>query len=518
VLGGLFALSLLHFKEPEIVKYTISKSSSSSAVAFESPQSPNSIYGPLPLPDSLSVSNAVITDPNENTFVDVQSPVKTHYRDANQIYQTNIFTQESIEITGTAGPAIEKIFITFTPSFGEEDVYELKKFIPGEEKWKYSASVPLGNLGPGLNTYTIRGYFTFGEKSYYVQRIITLQSALDTSVPVESSEGLLSVEWLPEPQKLQVTEFFRKHGILSAMEQYVRTWGGMGINGFKDLLGIYQIGKVQTGMYSGNNIYLYTEDYCFPDGIHCGEYSKIAYIIERTDGSFVRLKTQSTSVPLFVRFFDENATLNLGVPDFITVPNSKHALFFVGYDGVRNTSNDKKAFVSDSGLITFTKNSCLALQGKDGLVRNYNFNFTIPDPDPKAPVVSTQTDPPFAITWSDGTHNKGHYTITTGGCGAVFDCADPVDTQTPDYLTSIGKISIAGYTDAGDEVYEITPNERELRNPIAYLERVLPDDKWKKLKLSSDPADVYADHPIIFIKDPFGRYLRFINRKYWVWC
>lgn len=501
-------------KDPQSLN---SFSSAGTLAVFSSSLSSNPLYGPLQIPvGGVTYANAHLSPQKDDAYIDIRSPVSTNYSRTTPVLDSvNIFTQETVDIVGIAAPNIEKIEVHYVPAFGLPQTYELQKYKPGSMKWQYSAGVHLGNLGPGINTYSIRGYFKDPTGWYYVERVLHLQSGLDTATRVPSEEGLLTIQWLPEPEEWQPTVFFGKYGVLEVMKQYLTVVGnGLGDTGFRELLGIYRIGTIESGLYAGDNVYLYVQDNCFPERNFCGFERSISYFIERSDGALVQLKTPSSFTPLFVRLYDEHATLDLGAPEFLHISGSNNPLLFTGYGTMRTEFIGEIAFsLPDGREVIFADSQCFALQGNDGLERMYNFNFSIPDPDPSIAAFNTG-DQPFAIDWLDGKRNTGHYKVILAGCMKQNICADVVHVFA-NVLPDIGSLTLIGRTDSGDEVYEILPEGRELRNPIVYLERIVPDSSWKHLKFPAQPADFYRQHPIIFIKDPFGRYLRFVLRTYW---
>jgi len=131
--------------------------------------------------------------------------------------------------------------------------------------------------------------------------------------------------------------------------------------------------------------------------------------------------------------------------------------------------------------------------------------------------LAADTERPFAITWLDGRRNANRYTMHIRACRGDKSCADVMNVE-DGFLETIGPLTLIGYTDAGDEVFEIAPEGRELRTPIPYMERLFPGDSWNDAGFPTQPTDFYAEHPVIFIKDPLGRYQRFLLRKYWAWC
>jgi hypothetical protein len=494
VFVGLFLLMSHYFILPESQHVAESYVPADSGPQYS--LSPDPIYGPLPFPEGVQVTNAAKGQQTDLTLLNVTQPVKVpDGEDGLVTNSANIYLEEKIDIIGTAGPAIEKIIVTYKPFFGEEDEYELKKFRPGDGEWKYAAGVALGNLRPGINKYTIRGYYTFRGRSYFVERSINLLSTLEALRKVRSEEGELIVQWMPEPAPISVRTFFRERDLLRAMEKYViQARGSLPQAGVDALAQMYKVGSVLSGLYAGSPVYLYMQDSCLPYGEHCGGRSDISYFLERSDRSLVLLKEVSSGkAPPFIAFYDEHATLNFGLPKAIAVPNANHMVYLGAHGKVHSTTQDEKAIsLIDGRTMTFSENACLVLRGNDGLTREYHFDFSIVDPKPGVP--GSSRDDVFAITWQDGSRNKGRYRALLKGCENTTACADVVGFHG-------FAAAVTGHTDAGDEVYEIPAEGRELRTPIPYMERILPNYNWKKVVFAGDPENFYAEHPVIFIKD-----------------
>jgi len=103
-----------------------------------------------------------------------------------------------VAISGSVSTDIVKVEV----AYGSNPAFALSKFVAGSGNWKYNASVTVGNLKEGVNSYTVVGYDADGNKTptgkftiEYTPTTTTTDATTTTpaTTPAVSSEGVPAV-------------------------------------------------------------------------------------------------------------------------------------------------------------------------------------------------------------------------------------------------------------------------------------------------------------------------------------
>jgi len=164
------------------------------------------------------------------------------------------------------------------------------------------------------------------------------------------------------------------------------------------------------------------------------------------------------------------------------------------YYGTVYTTDEKKA----STIIyenVFTQHR-FYLRAPDGTYQQYDVNYS-----------GIQNDYAFGIndlsvTWNDGSKNTAVY-----GEGIWY--ADSIEDKSG--------FRVTGKTKVGDAVYEYTENNSELREAFDKSLKYAKENMKESVEYGSSYdanvtfEDFVTKHPVVFLKDPFGRWMRFEN-------
>ncbi len=359
-----------------------------------------------------------------------------------------------------------------------------------------------GSQSPGDNILQPGdpGYSTSTDPSpqpTYTPDVYENQQCENRLAPVVSKSG--SVEWV-EPKKLANLHIF---GSTSA------TAGDYGY--YQDFS--YVVGHVKSGKYQGGD-FIVTQ--AVPDGPSAGDRYRLIY----KDGTYYYLSKYSDALPdpqWGVKFTtalikDETFDLpDLDFPekfhedslkaDFSYAKNTgfyKNGLDFFCADDLVKAFTDPvlgdvytdKEIPPVEGQYSFGGMHGFYIKGGDSSKRSYQLDI---------PIISEQNVP--LLTWSDGKKNTEEYSFQAlGGCGAgnFRDIAAVKESDLTKIGTSIDGQAVYNYKNK---------NAQELKD--LYDSTYFPEGQGKP----SYDAFV-ASHPVFFWKDPFGKFIRFKNKKY----
>ena len=342
--------------------------------------------------------------------------------------------------------------------------------------------------------------------------------------PVEVSESIIPpsyadpmIDWYSEPKKVENLHLFSGDTAPS--------------------MATYELGVIKSGDETGAILYLAR----ISTNTQSGDWTW--YFLKRKDGQFLSVKNASD-----VDFFDTNFyksfsdrqlgkyTVNqkifsidryssiilksLGYPSRLIVDGKNLVALLHGvgvqymfdvsvlkpvlrdpYYGTVYTTDERK-LKNVSVDNDFNKHK-FYLRAPDGTYRAYDIDYSVIKNISEYGVLTYD----LAITWNDGSKNTTRY-----GEGEWY--ADSIENE--------AEFRVAGKTKVGDVVYEYAENNPKLKeaydNSLKYAKENMngPAEYRGDYDVNMTFKDFSMSHPIVFWKDSFGRWIRFVNTSFQV--
>ncbi|MEI6650380.1 MAG: hypothetical protein WCL23_03000 [Candidatus Moraniibacteriota bacterium] len=377
-----------------------------------------------------------------------------------------------------------------------------------------------------------------------VERSVAPESAVPVAAKAtEAPSGLPAksyadenVSWYDVPKKVTDIKLFIK-------DEYNRN----------DTYQIWETGTVKTGDYAGSRVLL---TIMTPDGPAAYGAEVFRFVQKPGDKQLYLLSDYSTSDifgwGLQVNKGDKNGPLSetyfsgenyaygvkiasLEYPGTLVAPNgqllkkedrfpfagtwekdgSAKDAYFSG--ALFRTDTVKFAFTDPVYGDVYTTDRSKVKEGDTGAYAENGFYLRAPDGTFVAysAVVDLGGDVPN-VTWNDGTKNTSKYSYKTeSGCGTADYVSDVSGTVSDVDLIPLGssenKTTVYGYKDVSDKALKDFYEEyQKLSLNENMFARYYQDEKPAKLSYEQ----FLQTHPMFFVKDAFGRIIRFINLHY----
>jgi hypothetical protein len=342
------------------------------------------------------------------------------------------------------------------------------------------------------------------------------------SVSIEHSKEII-VSWLDTPQKKDVetvlrenglwdsgvarlAEIYRKNGEAYWKDGHPRTTSDVQSE-LKSSSRWYLLGAVRDGEFAGSSLYNVTSDCLDLDDMCIGSQLKILITNKR---QLLQLSHYSgyPQIGLATANLSESSIkiANMDTPDVLQVPGSS-----IPFKAAARTYLDIESGKIVSSVLTdaatqtevhLHEDSCFVGTNHDGSLTFYNFDF------PK------NKNGSLDITWDDGKSNTYDYSgsFSFDGCNAPKPCNPETDLNPSDGYEKIGK------TSWGEPVYRETlaPNTTNEQG----IKKSAPDtfEAYRVYNLIPQGQDTfkkfYDGFAVIYFKDPFGKYMKFLRRNY----
>ncbi len=454
-------------------------------------------------------------DPTDANNFALSTPESYNYPEPTDPYlRYGLYDQNSIDFTGTNTPTFEKLVVIYTPGYGDErdrDVYQVKNFEPGDTDWKYTASVSAGNLQRGVNEYRFRMYLTGGEK--YVEKVFLLQYYANRTEETLPARPALNVQW-STPQELPAISYLKSIDEYDRTVQYVQknaiysnsVSGPSEVDNYITLgMQYFKVGTVKGGDYDGGDVIVAIVDNCIASFDMCFSTSEPEDIVRTKDGRFIRF-TPNTNI-LFKTQLDSAHTIEAIPQTPLVIPNVTNAT-------LKHVKNASQMFSSAGTQFFVSKelgqpvyqgdNGCLAVKGLDGTQAIYDIELKDYFSQPNV----------LEVTLNNGqTMSHAYASHVTKGCNMSTFCYD-LSTIDDSALEKIGKLK------NGQAVYREKHTPEQLAKfkenigvtDLATVYTSLPN--WEGAPPIPTPQAFYDNYPVIYVKDPLGRMLRFQQEQY----
>ncbi len=276
----------------------------------------------------------------------------------------------------------------------------------------------------------------------------------------------------------------------------------------------YKVGTITSGKYAGGDIMLV---FAQPDGPSVSSQ----YHIVRFQGSYYYLAKYSDPLPgkddnaqFAIKLISDKTfeladlslpkTIQSAEPSVSMTYAANYGFFKNGSDffcldyrvkvfsdpKVGDVYTDRFLTAAEQQNATYRPQYGFYIQSPDGLSHTYTFPI---------PFVGKDNVP--VVTWTNGkanTHEYGYQSV--GGCG-VNNFVDNADVAAADLIQT-------GSTFTGQPIYEYK-NSKADDLQFKYDSLYIAEGQAK-----ISYANFIAGHPLFFWKDPFGRFIRFSDKKY----
>ena len=348
----------------------------------------------------------------------------------------------------------------------------------------------------------------------------------DELVQKDTTEGTITVDWNEYPREGNFI-FNRtaedRYNELSLGAKYLET---KDFFEYRNKITINNVGTVKEGPYTGSAVYT-VGYYPFMDvGSMGGPYEMRSLIVE-SGSELILLSKHSQTVGvqniadvyiLGLKVNDSITIENLEPPQKIDIKDSPYFFYrvddatsIVGIFFSNPTDLTKLYQYNENSFVYADSNGCYYVYAKDGTFRQYILHNNLSELEKYEDKSKLKEEFVYrsnghlwmleGIVWNDKTINQEKYTLQSGRCG--FGVCYSVDDLTAD------RVMVTGKTGQGQNIYE-------LKNEVPENKEIL-QKKYDEVYVENGKAsfdEFLTQHPIIYWKDPFERYIRFENQKY----
>jgi hypothetical protein len=362
----------------------------------------------------------------------------------------------------------------------------------------------------------------------------------DEETPKVETETAVSDVDYQFPEKLDTNDVLGKY--LDVIKASIPdAYSDVDVDTVIDLMNFYDVGEIKIAPYTGQRLLVMSlecEGPCFTAQI-------VRFVWDEAEEELTLLAKHSMNdyTPYFLESFydvaDKSFSLeSLVVPNTVMLPDGSNSMQLKSRDtdvkvnqnssgdnpyGLRFASLDKIAFtdsVVGNVYLAGTHIGCLFVLGPDSVVSTYAYN----------PGLTDETNVQL-VKWDDGsdsTYLGSAYTVKTGGCGIGAACYF-IDDVPESQLEKVGQTNLGidiyvakntaraeGKSEMGDLILSNKP-QWELNNAYdTYVQMnengYLADDSDRKAIISYEKF--LADYPVLYWKDPFGRFSGISNTEY----
>jgi len=341
------------------------------------------------------------------------------------------------------------------------------------------------------------------------------------------SEGRIEIEWKDWAALVKTSNIFGYQDVETddRVGEYINS------------LNVYEVGKILTGDYQGNFLYIVR----YPVGGRGGGTQTMRIIKNDNKNELIVLQKHNTGVLStangewseqswggnYKKFrINENIEIsNLSAPESISVPDSNLKLIKKDDNSVNqmmiDISDAKKIFeYKDSEFVYLNnKNGCFIVQAEDSTVINYILELDFIGKEGEPSQYAGFTPSLLDVVWNSGEENEGEYIFQrTLGCGGGHSCLDYAN-----YIKDKNQLKKTGQTKNGDSIYELVndiliENECKGSNCKGILQNMhdgyYPGWDGDKQKEKISYEEFLNSHPLVFWEDPFGNFIKFQKADY----
>lgn len=400
----------------------------------------------------------------------------------------------------------------------------------GRKTWSYIASAERQTLEHGSNHFIIRAYL---QDDSMMERTLIVGGHFPYE-QVAVTAGNIPVAW-HSPIRIKPEEFFRDIGQLDQVQRSIA--GSIVLHSDSDptsdfvaqqidLMQVHRVGNVTDGPYKNGEVVVYDVNCADVFDWPCqGYYAPSFRLIVLPDQRVIMLSAYSKEVyqfplPHLSVVEDAEARLDIDLPATVTIPGSSYILTKIGTSH-EMVSETKKSLLFHSDILnkdvfSDEKTGCILIENNDGTTSMYEISYA-PKPVEQLPTPAPTDHLSFTVTWNDGTTSNAEYSHGVFGCDPRKACYSVVQVEGKSLLKDGKKFPLekVGALNTGEAVYREVYSPQDLRNLM---------DQFRDLKQVYElfytegpkptPEEFYADRPVIYFQDPFGRWLRWLKEDF----
>ena len=333
-----------------------------------------------------------------------------------------------------------------------------------------------------------------------------------TTENIDLVEGEIMVSWNDWPVSKGGWEIFNYQKIQDSLKDDNNFKNlNTDVNNFINNFNVLKVGKIVKGNYTGDDLYIIMFQ---PEG---PIRLQMLRVIKDNDDLIVVGKSSDVLDDLYKKIFSVNnniSIINLETQENINIPNSNFILnktkaepfkLMTSYD------NPTQLFKYDDKNYIYKDNvsNCFIVRANDGTVREYSYDLKFLGQ--KSNNIQGVNAIPYKldITWTSGTKNTNEYIFkAVGGCGAS-GCYNYANYITDNDIKEIGK------TGTGDSIYTLKDNNFKNKLQEMYDQYYPGYDSTTQQQTEKMSFEKFlSNKPLIFWKDPFGKFIEFRDAKY----
>lgn len=373
-----------------------------------------------------------------------------------------------------------------------------------------------------------------------------------------SADNTLPVTWIT-PEKVRTTDFLDGIGQTERLKEEVRKAfreAGYSIAGEKqhssenqavsndfivddtkilerlNTVDLRRVGTVTSGRYGDADVFVWNNN-CFTavDWPCTAYYAPAFRLLKLKDRSIVllsRLTMDISSTPDLTPGIsvtvDATSTMDIETPAMLAIPNARYALKKIGTSHEFVAETEKRflfhSMEIDKDIYEDLRTNCIIVASNDGTTSIYEIDYMQSKPKENTYVPGNATFVALSILWSDGTKSDGGYTHGRFSCDPHLNCYNVATVTEGKLRTEVGDFELRkiGVTSGNEDVYEEAYTAKDLEKfhesnmrdlSQTYMYFFVENGQKKPL-----PQEFYASHPVIYFKDPFGRWLRWMKEEY----
>ena len=418
-------------------------------------------------------------------------------------HRTFLIMDPDFVLEGVNVPEVNRITVEWD---GDKATKQVQNFMRGNTHWCFDINEKIGNIMPGVNIYTVKLFLDKDEIIEYGVQVI-----YDTYSSVILDNIIINIDWFSEIKKEPVENLFSQ----DVLDNFY-TDCNYNLSCY-NLFSFYKAGSVRSGKYKDYDYYLVSRTFIG----HGSSDDYYRAIFNPSEKKLILLEKYSNEPsgedkPFFT--VAENITVeNLLPKKEILIPNSSYYLeaheespniLFSKMISIEHDKSKKIFTDPEAGDVYMEdKTKTFFVKVPDGSLKIYRIKLPFVKSREKSEDWNYD-DLLLDITFTDGKANTENY---FHGSRYQFVCAggDMYDIVPEKDLNPEKNLRLLGTSSNGEEFYEFKSNKLkeyyENTNSLSGIRYHINDDIFFE--------QFESFHPLIFWKDPFGRWVQFTNNR-----
>jgi hypothetical protein len=331
-----------------------------------------------------------------------------------------------------------------------------------------------------------------------------LENGNDNANAAVQNANDLSVEWLQDPLGVDPASIG-----LKIVDSKKDLYDGTRLD---NVYHVYHVGTVSGGIFDQDRVLL-IERWVYPFN-----YNHYRVIDDRKSGGLIFLKNLSNTMDAddapFFTVSDVYSIPDLILPKTFSVTYQKSSytlkaeavspvVLFSKFIGDPSNKVTLAPFTSESygAMYEYSTSGIFALKMPDHTTKFYTPDYPFTLEEIKEETGSVSEVASLALTWNDGTTASETYSpLTALACPAKrYRIKSDLETS---------RLAESGTISSGVSFYELVSKTDTLYKDVY--------DLWAPSGSKISMSAFASDHPLIYLKDPFGRWMELVKTKYFI--